>query len=272
LFPASGYVDVNHVKCSHENCDTQPCYGKSGTKIAEYCKTHALPGYVDVKNKKCAETGCCTRPCYGMPGYSPEYCAKHKKEGMIRNPTKVKAEKKVCPYCETEIHYDAKYCIGCKLYQGTKVTKKTHAKELEIKTLLEDNKIEFVHDKIAESKCSRRRPDFQIPTKWGMIILEVDEFQHIRTSYTPECEITRMKQIYMDCGVEHLLFIRYNPDSYKSTSTKFRAPKRKEYLIKFLREKMETEDINFTLGSAYLFYDGFIPSSVEIKEFDPYKL
>ena len=257
--------------CIHEDeCKKRANFGKPGSKLKEYCKLHAPSGYIDISNKRCIEPNCDTRPSYGKPGYSPEYCAKHKKEGMVKNPAKVKADKNTCSYCESEIHYNEKYCSGCKQYQKTKVTKKTHTKELEIKNLLEDNKIKFVHDKIVESKCSRKRPDFQIITKWGMIILEVDEFQHIRTNYTCECEITRMKQIYMDCGVKNLLFIRYNPDSYKSTVSKFKTPKRKEYLLKFLKEKIEIEDINFILGSVYLFYDGFTPSSVEIEKVDPY--
>jgi hypothetical protein len=267
-----GYINVVSKKCLAPGCHRLSSYGPSGTKTREFCKSHKPTGYIDVAHKLCANKECGIRAGFNMPGYSPEYCAKHKKEGMVKNPTKIKADKNTCPFCETEIHYNAKYCESCKQYQKTNVTKKTHAKELEIKVLLEENEIKFIHDKVVESKCSRRRPDFQIPTKWGMIILEVDEFQHIRTSYTCECELTRMKQIYMDCGVKNLLFIRYNPDAYESTTTKFKAIKRKEYLLKFLKEKIETDNINFIAGSVYLFYNGFVPSVVEMEEFDPYKL
>ena len=72
-----------------------------------------------------------------------------------------------------------------------------------------------------------------------------------------------MKQIYFDCGVEHLLFVRYNPDSYKTfdfsaggnekgkthiKSKKYKSLQNK-LLVKYLKEKMtsaneEAEELN----------------------------
>jgi len=130
---------------------------------------------------------------------------------------------------------------GCKLYisLGNK-TVKLHQKELAIKTVLEENFDSdiFDHDKQVRGGCSKRRPDFLLLTEWGNIIVEVDENQHNRKTYPCSCEVSRMKEIYFDCGVEHLLFIRYNPDKYKTLDgeKKVHYTKRRKLLcISFLR-------------------------------------
>ena len=197
---------------------------------------------------------------------------------MILHPLKYdKNGKQLCEYCSSEIHYTQKYCSGCKQYiKRGNVTVKRQRKELRIKHLLSKSNIEFIHDKIADNKCTRRRPDFVIHTYFGILILEVDEHQHNRKNYPCECELSRMKEIYMSVGVERLLFVRYNPDKYKSTVPLYKGSERETYLIKYIQEWLDPENkfkdpSKFNLGSVYLFYDGFIPSSVEIETFDPYQ-
>lgn len=92
----------------------------------------------------------------------------------------------------------------------------------------------------------------------GNLIVEIDEFQHKRKNYPCECEITRMQQIYYDLGSEYLLFIRYNPDSYKTMQGK-QSPeiKREEYLIKTINISL-TKKPETNLEVIYLFYDYFI--------------
>lgn len=66
-----------------------------------------------------------------------------------------------------------------------------------------------------------------------------------------------MKQIYYDCGISHLLFIRYNPDDYKATGiNKLDNKKREEYLIKVINRYFE-EIPKYNLSVLYLFYDDF---------------
>jgi hypothetical protein len=76
-----------------------------------------------------------------------------------------------------------------------------------------------------------------------------------------------MKQIYFDVGVENLLFIRYNPDSYKTMDNQkpWKKPKRHDFLLKYLNEQQN----HVNLGVVYLFYDGFI-NPPEIDLIDPY--
>ena len=266
------YVNVKDKTCIHPNCKTQPVYGAEGSGKAEYCKEHKPQEYVDVKSKTCIHPNCKTRPWYGFPTYSATHCAKHKSPNMVQNPSKVKdGEYNKCQICDYKIDPKDEYCGGCKLYIDYGSTVKYREKEMSIASLLDDNKIEYTHDLTVKDGCSRKRPDFVINTSWGVVILEIDEFQHRRNSYSCECEITRMKQLYFDIGVENVLFIRYNPDSYKPLTGKAETiVKRKEYLLKYIEDLKKDREYFTGLGVVYLYYDGFERSSVQIETINPY--
>ena len=254
--------------CKYENCGKYCVYGKRGTKKAEYCKEHSPLGYVNVKSKTCIHPNCETRATYNFSGYSPEYCKKHSLKRMVIYPLKKpKDEDILCQYCSSVIHYNEQYCSSCKKYieLGNK-TVKTKQKELEIKTILEENEIKAIHDTVVSGACSKRRPDFLIPTRWGHIVLETDEHQHNRKTYSYECEITRMKQIYQDIGEQNMIFVRYNPDNYKTISGKpLEKIKRQDFLVKYINGLINTD--YFGLGVVYLFYDYFT-ENVEIEKID----
>ncbi len=117
----------------------------------------------------------------------------------------------------------------------------------------------------------KKTPRFYNRNKLGVIVLEVDEHQHSK-GYPCACELSRMKQIYMDLGYEKVLFIRYNPDEYVSVDEMIPDIKRHAILIKVLKNKMKMTEIEWNLASIYLFYDGFTKSSIDTEIFDPYKI
>ena len=268
------HKSVDHVRvknlCLHDNCAISPCYGVRGIKTTLYCHEHKLPEHINVRDKTCNhvdnKTGekCGTRSNYGYAGYCPEYCTKHKFPRMVIHPTKEqKDEDIICQYCSIPIHYDEEFCSGCKQYVVSEhVSLKLKNKEIAIKTLLDKQKIKYIYDKRVENGCSLKRPDFRFEISFGNIILEIDEFQHNRATYSCECEIIRMKQIYYDCGMPYLLFIRYNPDSYKGV--KITDSKRQQYLVKYLREQFENKTKQ-GLFVVYLFYDHFDMTNPEIE-------
>lgn len=265
----------SYTYCQFPECKTRACYGDPITKAKMFCKTHKLENHVDLKSKKCEFTDCITRAYYGFPGYTPKKCAKHKELGMVPNSTKYKVdEMKTCEYCASSVYYTDKFCKICKVYIATGVTVQRHQKELAIKYLLESNQVNHTHDLIVKDGCSRKRPDFIIHANWGIIVLEVDEHQHNRITYTCECEVTRMKQIYFDCGVERMLFVRYNPDKYKPLTSLVETSDRdrKDYLIRFIKARLEKIEDGFGhLGVIYLFYDGFEKELAAYDLIDPYK-
>lgn len=220
-----------------------------------------------LKTKSCKHENCNKQPSYNFPGYSPEYCSEHAKKTNIRmiyHPLQhPKEEIKNCEYCSFEIHYNEQFCKGCKEYikNNNKTTKRKN-KELRIKELLDDYEIKYIHDKrIGESKF---RPDFIITTKWGCIVIEVDENQHKRKNYPCECENLRMKSICEEIRYTNLLknkeqkilFIRYNPDTYKFFDEHFSSQKREDFLIKMINEYNNCEP-KYNASTIYLFYDHF---------------
>lgn len=75
---------VNCIECRILGIQKQACFGENGTKIAKYCRPHALAGYVDVKNKTCKHENCTTLPIFGKQGSKlREYCVDHKPEGYV---------------------------------------------------------------------------------------------------------------------------------------------------------------------------------------------
>jgi len=294
----SEYVNVVSKRCKHPNCSTLPSYGKSGgaKKDAEYCKKHSPAEYVNVVSKRCIYPDCNTISNYNYVGFPAKYCASHAKQGMVYNPLKKCCEcgkmasfgyernfycdthnvegsidlQNVCYLCmQVMVPEQGMECKYCQEYDGKTVKRKE--KETKIyNSLLKENLQVESYDKIVKGGCSKSRPDFIICTSWGAIVLEVDEFQHNRKNYTCECEVTRMKKIYFDIGVENLLFIRYNPDNYEPSYGKvFSENKRFEYLVKKLKKYIETRPMYFCTV-VYLFYDGFTELDAEEEVLDPY--
>ena len=62
--------------------------------------------------------------------------------------------------------------------------------------------------------CSKRRPDWLFDMGIYSIVLECDEKQHSRN--TKLCEEKREMEIFQDLGNRPIIFIRFNPDSYRN--------------------------------------------------------
>jgi hypothetical protein len=70
----------------------------------------------------------------------------------------------------------------------------------------------WVADKTIMDGCSRRRPDMILDLGYQIIIVEVDENQHI--NYDCSCENKRIMELSQDVGHKPIVFIRFNPDEY----------------------------------------------------------
>ena len=69
-----------------------------------------------------------------------------------------------------------------------------------------------VADKIIAHGCSKRRPDLLLDLGYQLIIVEIDENQHI--DYDCSCENKRTMELSQDVGHRPIVFIRFNPDEY----------------------------------------------------------
>jgi hypothetical protein len=75
----------------------------------------------------------------------------------------------------------------------------------------------WISDKIINGGCSKRRPDLLLDLLYQVIIVEIDENQHI--NYDCSCENKRVMQLSQDLGHRPIIFIRFNPDGYNKNGT-----------------------------------------------------
>jgi hypothetical protein len=211
-----GMENVKHKRCADERCEgTIPSFNFPGLKGGVYCEKHQKPGMVDVVHKRCADKRCeGTRPSFNFPGSKGGvYCYDHKKSGMVNVVSKLC----ISDWCDTQStkKYDW-YCVYCYVYlfPDKPISKNYKTKE---KTVVDFVKTEFsdmdwVCNRRIQDGCSRRQPDLMLDLGFQVVIIEVDENQH-RNGYS--CENKRVMELSLDVGHRPIVFIRFNPDSYK---------------------------------------------------------
>ena len=110
--------------------------------------------------------------------------------------------------------------------------------------------------RIRSSEMSKRafRPDFVFKTKYGIIVLEIDEHQHKYYDATEEME--RMRCIAASFVGHNVTFVRWNPDGFVSHGIRSRLPfnKKLQILTSFLEKIFET-DPQDSCDIHYMFYD-----------------
>ena len=125
----------------------------------------------------------------------------------------------ICQYEESEIGFD-EYCKGCFEHTFPKKTRVKNFKSKEQSYMLPLKEIypDMILDKTIVGGCSKRRPDGFIELMEHSIIVEIDEHQH--RGYDAQCENRRMMQISEDLAHRPIVFIRLNPDNYRSGKQK----------------------------------------------------
>jgi hypothetical protein len=154
-----------------------PTFNKPNEKQAKYCKAHKTEDMVDVIHKQCL-----TNLCY-------ETARNKQYEG---------------------------YCIYCyiNLFPEKPVSRNYRTKEKTIAdhVISEYPSMTWRTDVKIQDGCSRRRPDLFLDLGYQVIIIEVDENQHI--DYDCSCENKRLMELSKDVGHRSIVFIRFNPDHY----------------------------------------------------------
>jgi len=212
-------VDVKNKRCIHENCKKQSIYNKDGETKALYCSEHKKDWMVDVKNKRCIYENCKKHPIYNNEGETkPLYCSEHKKDRMVN----VISKRCKTYLCSTFVQkkYDG-YCLFCymNLFPDKPVSRNYKTKEQAVVEFVKTKfpEMSWVADKIIQNACSKRRPDLLLDLGYQVIIVEVDENQHI--DYDCSCENKRIMELSQDVGHRPIVFIRFNPDEYEKDGT-----------------------------------------------------
>jgi hypothetical protein len=210
-----GMINIRSKRCFEEGCKKQPAFNKEGLTNSLYCSEHKKCGMVNVRIKNCVHEGCKIRPTFNTEGETkPLYCLAHKKEEMI-NVVNTPCKTYLCSTRVTE-KYDG-YCRFCymNLFPDKPVSRNYKTKEYAVVEYVKTKfpEMSWVADKIVNSGCSKRRPDLLLDLGYQVIIVEVDENQHI--DYDCSCENKRIMELSQDVGHRPIVFIRFNPDEYE---------------------------------------------------------
>jgi hypothetical protein len=178
---------------------------------------------VNVKSKTCIEPNCKKIPIYNIGGKTNGiYCAKHKKDNMVD------VKSKICktPLCSIIVKdkYNG-YCSFCfvHMFPDTPTTKNYKTKEKTVAEYITKTfpQYTWITDKKIQDGCSKRRPDLLLDMGEQILIIEIDENQHI--DYDCSCENKRLMEISQDLGHRPIIFIRFNPDEYYIGETKIQS-------------------------------------------------
>jgi hypothetical protein len=105
------------------------------------------------------------------------------------------------------------YCY-IHLFPDKPVSRNYRTKEYAVVENIKSNfpNFNWIADKKIDGGCSKRRPDLLLDLLYQIIIIEIDENQHI--DYDCSCENKRIMELSQDLGHRPIIFIRFNPDDY----------------------------------------------------------
>lgn len=220
-----GMTNGKHVFCIYDGCNKIAGYNVIGTKTPLYCTRHKGKNMVDLKHSLCLgvilsptgeEIGCDKRPIFNCKGSKIGlYCFVHKQDGMVN----IFAKKCLSEWCDTHVYATNKYddyCLRCFIHlfpdKPIAYNYKTKEKAVADFVLVTFGSFTWITDKRVQDGCSKRRPDLLLDLGSHVLIVEVDENQHM--DYDCSCENKRLMEISRDIGHRPLVFIRFNPDVY----------------------------------------------------------
>jgi hypothetical protein len=214
-------INVLSKRCKHEGCNKRPNFGFENGD-ADFCAEHKQQKMIDIKNKKCKHEGCKKQPAFGFENGDADFCAEHKQHNMIDVKTK-RCKTNLCPIRVNNKKYRG-YCLRCFIYTfpDEPVARNYKTKERSVfEFLCNDPALcdkTIINDKRIPDGCSQRRPDIYMDFGSHIIIIEIDENQHV--DYDSNCEKARLNELSTDCGFRPIIMIRFNPDKYTAGNEK----------------------------------------------------
>ena len=175
---------------------------------------------VNVKSKICDYDGCITIPIFNYKGQKNAlYCATHKLNEMVNVISKA-CKTYLCSTSVTDKYQG--YCLRCYIYTfpDKPVARNYKTKERAVVEFVCERFPEhtWITDKKVNDGCSMRRPDILLDLGYQVLIIEIDENSH--QNYDCSCENKRIMELSQDVGHRPIIFIRFNPDSYREGTRK----------------------------------------------------
>jgi len=162
--------------CNFKDCKILPSFNYENEKNGLYCAKHKLENMIDIKNKTCKTNLCFTQVSDKYNGY--------------------------CLYCFVN------------LFPEKPIPRNYKTKEFTVIEYIKKQfpKLDWKTDKKIQDGCSKRRPDILLDLGYQILIIEIDENQHI--NYDCSCENKRVMELSQDVNHRPIVFIRFNPDEY----------------------------------------------------------
>lgn len=218
----SDMINVIHINrlCIYDNCNTTSYFNLPGEKKGLYCLNHKKDNMINVIDKKCLYENCRKKPRFNLEGKkSGLWCSLHKTIDMI-NVIDPRCKSPFC-YVMTTKKYKG-YCLSCfiHLFPDEPNSRNYKTKEKHITDHIKEKlpNLDWIVDRKVYDGCSRRRPDLFLDLGYQVLVVEIDENQHI--DYDCSCENKRLMEISQDINHRPLIFIRFNPDKYTKGETK----------------------------------------------------
>ena len=273
-------IDIKSKTCEFDSCKTRASFNIPGS-LPKFCAKHKTKDMIKNPRTKCIVKDCQELAIYGL--FFQIHCEDHKEEKEYN------LVERTCLKCgNVDILNKEGICVTiCSFVEADKIIKK-HQKKKELyieKLLLKTFEIPFYkRDEIIDKNCSSCRPDFVYHLGKYILIIEVDEQQH--RSYQ-SCkgvddklarkitEDIRMYNIFQSFEGLPVIFLRYNPDSFKDKENKIckiSDKKREEIFLKWVKKCLDLKDNLQACYVKYLFYDNFLESDVEFEKIDEKKL
>jgi hypothetical protein len=259
-------IDIKHKICEYKGCKIRSNYGLPGTPKS-HCSRHKTSDMIINPTKYCTKDECKEPATHGIK--EQLFCEEHAEKDHY-NLCERKCTNKECPYPDRlDILNKERLCVTfCSLIKQDQMMKKHIKKKEEFigNLLKEEIKQEISHrDQIIDSSCSNVRPDFVFDCGNHIVVIEVDEYQH--KSYN-NCGSTkdermimenrRMFMIFQSFGGPSVIFIRYNPDSFRVNDkiVTVTDKKRHECLLRWVKHYLKN-GTDVSLEVKYLFYDEY---------------
>jgi hypothetical protein len=205
-------VDLLAKFCIYPECKVRANYNYRNETKAIYCTSHKLDGMMNINHSTCNE--CDKIPTYNFKGQKkPILCFDHKQSTMVNVVSKT-CKNEWCPTIVENKHEG--YCLFCfvNMFPDKPIATNYKTKETAVVNFVKQSypTIDWICDKRVSDGCSKRRPDLLLDLGYQIIIVEIDENQHI--DYDCSCENKRIMELSQDLGHRPIVFIRFNPDDY----------------------------------------------------------
>ncbi len=271
----AGMIDVKSKTCHQEGCRVQARFNLPGM-YSEYCTRHKKDGMILQPRKKCEEPDCNSIAQYGI--LTQIHCEEHKTKDDY-NLAERTCRNSICAGNHPIDILDAfGHCVTfCSAVKQSEMYRKHQKKKEEFVGKLLEHDIStplYMRDERGDNGCSASRPDFVYHIGTHVVIIEVDEGQH--KSYNncgttkeekQDTENRRMYNLSSEFDGLPLVFIRYNPDSYRVDGKVAKTPdqQRHDTLIRWVKKCIQHVPES-GIWVKYLFYDDYMESNVLFKK------